>query len=205
MVLTGFSTVGRDLFLGFNELPENWHFFGASLCEWRTLRSEKGFDAFRLWRLGEQLNHAEALNFHISNFSGLVNLYAYWKWNGYLLIPQNAELGHTETRLSIASNFCHGLNVELQRRPDAHCRLNHQGDRWTHLQRINSGHHPDFQTNTVYGDVSTVGHGTFLGCSERSETVWWVECSEVTTQAYAQDCKFPSDWVIPIQDIGEMF
>ncbi|MCB1066359.1 MAG: hypothetical protein KDN20_26005 [Verrucomicrobiae bacterium] len=190
MILMNFSALGRDLLFGFNEIPEHWHFFGGGLGEWGTLRNEKGFDAFRLWRLGEQLDHSESLGVHLSNWSGLANLYAYWKSNGFLIIPQNYDLDSGQLRLSIASNFCHDLNVELRRRPDAHCRLNHSRDRWTHLQRINSGHHPDFDLNRIYGDVSSVRDGVFLGCSESSETVWWVECSEEVAHEYSRDCKF---------------
>jgi len=189
MVLAGFATAGRDLYVGFNNLPDQWHFFGAGLCDWKNLRSESGFDAFHLWRLAKQMQRAEELDVEISNLSGLVNLYAYWKANGFTLIPREADVHQSANRLAIAPNYCHELNIELQRRPDAHCRKTHSGDRWTHLQRINNGWTPDYNENTIYGDITTARSGQLLGCSERSSTIWWVSCDAEATNPRSRSHK----------------
>lgn len=187
LILNGFSSIGRDLAFGLKAVPKKWHYFGAGLCEWQTLCTDSEFDAFRIWRLAEQIERAKTLNVEISNFTGFFNLYAYWKHSEFLLIPRECDIKHSANRIGLTLDFSQDLNVELKRRVDCHCRLDHTGEHWTNLQRINSGHVPDFNLNRVYGDIISARRESFLGCSERTKTIWWVEYLNFPSSDFAFD------------------
>ncbi len=190
MILVGVSSVGQGASIGFNRMPENWHFFGAGLGEWRALLDDAGFDAHRLWRLGEQLEYAQGAGIEFSNLSGLLNLYAYWKSNEYSIIPLQVDVREGLHRLGISMDFSRDVRVDLHRVADRHCRLTHDGSRWARLRRVAKGLNPDYSAENIYGDEALAGEGELLGCVDGGDATWWVSCPGRPENGAARDLQY---------------
>jgi hypothetical protein len=54
------------------------------------------------------------------NLSGLLNLYAFWKSNGFRLVPRDTD-ARSLTLLTINCDFATSLRVETKKRRDIHC------------------------------------------------------------------------------------
>ncbi|MDF1746716.1 MAG: hypothetical protein P1V19_23695, partial [Gimesia sp.] len=136
LILLGVTTLEKEVSISFAELPENWEFFSANLCEWQYLRNEAEFDIYRLWKLNEQSKRAQELNVEISNYAGLINLYAYWKANDFLLIPHDADINSSTNLISFDGKFSHRLVHSINQRRDLHGCLDHHKKTWTQLIRF---------------------------------------------------------------------
>lgn len=206
LVLVGMASVGRSMFVGFEQLPEKWHLFSAGLCDWQALQEEPGFDALRLWRMAQQLDHVRRIGIQVVNDCGFLNLYAFWKQHNFTLIPDGVDVSNKRNVFYLPPGCSHSLSVELHRMSDRHCLLSHEGLRWVSLRRVGQSLNPDYNSNKVYADCSLLREGKLLGCSESGQITWWVACSEdrahaaaISTQYDLWDCLLHwVDRIIPV-------
>lgn len=178
LVLFGLSGVGRPVGFALKSIPSRWHFFSLGLADWQTLSFDNEFSAKRLWYLARQEDELEKANIKLVNTSGLLNLYAFWKDQDFILHRREMDPKNPHNMLMIEGSFAKGLNVELKTTNDRHCQRMPEGDGWHIVQRKAVGLNPDLRSNIFYADHDAVGSGILSGCAEWEGHVWWVIARE---------------------------
>ena len=174
LILICMAGIGYSTVLSLNHDLPNWHIHAASLPDWLNLTGLGDCTARRLWKLGEHEAILDAYGVKTVNLSGLVNLYAYWKSNGFRLVPRDTD-PRSLGMLNINCDFATTLRVETKKRKDVHCVRSHDGKRWVQLTRQNAK--PLFREDgaiPLYVDLDSVAKGYLVGCIKRDRTNWWI-------------------------------
>ena len=174
LILICMASVGYNITVGLNQNLPNWHIDVATLPDWLTLTALGDCPAIRLWKLSEHEAVLHNYNVKTVNLSGLVNQYAFWKANGFRLVPKDND-PRSLTLITINSDFGTGLRVDVKRRRDIHCVRSHDGQRWIKLTRHNS--RPLFKEDgeiPLYTDINSVANGCLAGCVKQTRTNWWI-------------------------------
>jgi len=181
LILLSLSGVGRAVAIGLKELRPQWHLFSASLADWHTLASEHDFTARRLWYLALQQRMVFEANTKITNISGLLNLYGFWKQQHFALLPRDMNPHNPHNLLLVGGECSQPVNVELKNISDRHC-LRHPVDKeWIEVQRTGVGLNPDHRTNLIYGDYNAASSGMLRGCVTKEDATWWIEVDRPKT------------------------
>lgn len=174
LVLVCMAGISGGFVASLNQSLTNWHIEVATLPEWLILTSLGDCTAMRLWKLGE---HEAVLHSHgvkTINLSGLLNLYAFWKSNGFRLAPKDTD-SRSLNLLTIGSDFGAALRTETKKRTDIHCVRSHDNQHWVKLTRHNAK--PLFKEDgeiPLYADLDSARAGRLTGCIKGACTNWWV-------------------------------
>ena len=174
LVLICFANIGYNLTVGLNKDLPNWNINVATLPEWLALTALGNCTAMRLWKLNQHELSACDRGLKIVNLAGLLNLYAFWKSNGFRIVPQDAD-PRSLNLLSLNCDFATGLRVNTKQIRDVHAVRSHDGRAWVKLTRHNS--QPLFKEDsemTMYANHESAANGNLVGCVERKTTNWWV-------------------------------
>jgi hypothetical protein len=174
LVLINLAGVGLSTAFGFREVRPGWHIHAATLPDWLTITASGDCTAMRLWKLGEHQAVLDGYGIKVVNLSGLVNLYGFWKSNGFRLVPRTVDPRHLSL-LSLVSDFGTGLRVETKQRRDVHCLPSHDGKCWRTITKRSA--YPLFKEDAsvpVYADYDSSKQGLLVGCVRRQRTNWWV-------------------------------
>ncbi len=174
LILICMASVGYSFVVGISEDFPNWHMDVATLPDWLTVTSLGDCTAMRLWKLGEHEAILHGYRVKTLNLSGLVNLYAFWKSNGFRLVPKDTD-PRSLTLLTINCDFATTLRAETKKRRDIHCVRSHDNQHWVKLTRHNSN--PLFKEDgeiPLYTDLNSIKDGRLVGCIKRTRTNWWI-------------------------------
>ncbi len=174
LVLICLAGIGYNFVVGLNQDIPQWHIHVATLPEWLILTALGDCTAMRLWKLGEHEAVVQGYGVKIFNLSGLLNLYAFWKSNGFRLVPRGFD-ARSLHMLNIACDFGATLRLETKQRKDVHRVRTHGGQRWVQLTRQNT--RPLFKEDgeiRLYANFESITNGNLLGCIKRDHRIWWV-------------------------------
>jgi hypothetical protein len=174
LILFSLASVGRSFAFGLEQWSPNWRTYAAALPDWLVLSMPDECSAMRLWKLGDHQAAMQHYDIRISNLAGLLNLFAYWKDNGFRLAPQKMDIRSLD-HLSLLSDFATSMRVEARQCYDVHCVRSHDQSRWVRLMRHNAKSF--FAEDTVarlFADCEAAKHRRLLGCVEQGNTRWWL-------------------------------
>jgi hypothetical protein len=167
----------------------NWHVHIATLPDWLTLVHSGEITAMRLWKLSEHQADLRHRRIDLFNLAGLTNLFAFWKRNGFRLVPQDVDVRRLNL-FSLECDFAVQLRADVRQSHDMHCVRSHENDRWVRLLRHNIK--SLFAEDTDYklcADWDAVGGGQLLGCIE-GNTLWWISVPPISGNRAVKDLVF---------------
>ena len=164
LILIALSGVGRPVAFALKELRPNWHFYSASLADWRTLATEHDFTARRLWYLAQQEEMAEHAKIKIINMAGLLNLYGFWKRRRFALLPADMDPKQPNKILALNSDCAQQINSESKNTSDRHCVWHSIEQKWFEVERDGVGLNPDVKSNLKYCDHESAANRILRGC-----------------------------------------
>lgn len=174
LVLISFVNVGLSCVFSLTKEIPNWRIHVAPLPDWLTLTDASDCTAMRLWKLSEHETIVESMGTRTLNLSGLLNLYTYWKENGFRLVPKKSD-PRSLTLLHVNCDFAARCRANTKRRKDKHCVLAHDGKSWVTLTRRNT--ESLFQDEAPirrYADYAAARQGRLLACIMHERRRWWV-------------------------------
>ena len=173
LILISLASIGFSTSFATSEVNSNWRIHASTLPDWLTMTENSECTAMRLWKLGEHEAVLDRRGTRIFNFSGLLNLYAYWKTNGFRLIPRETD-GRLLTLVRIADDFATSFRVETKHRKDIHCVRSHDNQRWVKLTRQNKSLFKEYENVRLYSDHKSITEGRLVGCILQGQILWWV-------------------------------
>ena len=116
LVLINLSAVNRIITFRFTREIPNWHVRMAMLPDWLTLVDTAECSAMRLWKLSTHELLFQQHHIQVLNLAGLLNLFAFWKRNGFQLIPHRVDFRDLSF-INIDSDFAVAIRAEVTTGP----------------------------------------------------------------------------------------
>lgn len=174
LILICLSSIGFSTSFATSELNPKWRIHTSTLPDWLTMTQSNDCTAMRLWKLGEHEEVLDRRGTKILNLSGLLNLYAYWRTNGFRLIPRNTD-GRLLTMMRIADDFATSFRVETKQGKDIHCVRSHDNKSWVKLTRRNTQSlFKEDRSIRLYTASKSEAQDGVVGCIFQGSTIWWV-------------------------------
>lgn len=174
LVLFNLASIGRSIAFGLDEWSPHWRTYTATLPEWLIMTLGNECTAMRLWKLGDHQAATRQYNIKILNLAGLLNLFAFWKDNGFRLVTQKMDV-RSLTHVNLGCDFATTLRVDTKQRYDVHCVRSHDNSRWVLLMRHNAkSFFIEDEVARLFADYEAVKDRRLVGCVEQGIDRWWV-------------------------------
>jgi len=173
LIVICLASIGFSTSFAISGVNSNWRCHASTLSDLLTMTENGECTAMRLWKLGEHEIVLDRRGTRMFNISGLLNLYAYWKTNGFRLIPRDTD-GRSLTLVRIADDFATSFRVETKQRKDIHCVRSHDKQRWVKLSRQNKSLFKEYENVRLYSDHKSITEGRLVGCILQGQMLWWV-------------------------------
>ena len=173
ILITAGINVGNTFALAIKHLPTEWHFTGYSMADFSFLAKSPEVSLLRLWKLEHQKQKLRERGLETKQLTGELNLFSYWREQGYCLIPRHVPYpGASGVTLSIS--FLKPLRVKVRKDQDDHTvRL-----RETRHVRVNRVQPDPFfkemERQPIDGVPYEVRQGRLHGVVETSRGPWWL-------------------------------
>lgn len=168
------GTAGRGLMGQFKSPGSGWGVNFASLPDWHTLSRCEGMSALRLWRMTLQSNKAKSHGLMIQNFNGLLNLFSFWKHNGWRFMGRDLPFAHPQKYISLEIDFLRSTREDVSRLFDNHAYPSHDGTRWLQVRRKTArSFYKEDREKPIYEVPEAIEEGTLVGLIKgRFQDLW---------------------------------
>jgi hypothetical protein len=175
--------VGRGLMMGYKDIPNDWEFIFASLPDWHTLAGCEDMSALRMWRMCRQKEWAQRHGLRIHNMNGPLNLYAFWRANGWRFLLRDMPLANPHKMLGMEIDFLTGVRKKVDEDRDEHSCPVHNGTEWVRVRRrYPKSYRSKDRSAPMYVAPANIPNGQLLGSIETTERIWWVAAKTQKTK-----------------------
>lgn len=151
----------------------SWLFEVVRLADLEMLLRDPSDPIDRLMLLMHQKNDLELRGFELPNHNGLLNLYAYWKRQGFHLRASDMPHDHPAF-VQIGTDYVASYRADRRRTVDEHCELTLSG-KPTIVQRTNSESEYQVVVDVpAYVSLAEISKGVLSFCMRHRGAVFWV-------------------------------
>ena len=161
--------------MGYKDIPNDWEFIFASLPDWHTLAGCEDMSALRMWRMCRQKEWAQKHGLRIHNMNGPLNLYAFWRANGWRFLLRDMPLANPHKMLGMEIDFLTGVRKKVDEDRDEHSCPVHNGTEWVRVRRrYPKSYRSKDRSAPMYVAPANIPNGQLLGSIETTERIWWL-------------------------------
>lgn len=165
--------LGRGFAFGLLDPPLDWTISAFSVEALTHFVRTSESSLLRLWKLKREEEAIEKNGITLFHPWGDLNLFAYWRKQGYTLIATDMEYPD-QSMLSVSHNYVASLREQNHKDYDFHSVLFRNGIFRRTYRATPHSHFKEARRLPVYGDIASFGVGRLRGVVETALRPWWL-------------------------------
>jgi len=169
--------LGRGFGLRTPTMPQNWRLTVWSLPDIAALGRVEDEWLHQIWKLHIHMEEATKLGMDFEGAPLDSNSYAYWKENGYELVPRDFAIGAAQTSVQLSSEFVASFRREDRVLTDSHAVFRPWARAWVPVRRsFPASVFRELRSLPIFASPDAAMHGSLAGVIETEKRAWWLEC-----------------------------
>jgi hypothetical protein len=185
LVVMCLGGIGQAWYVPLPEIDERWHYVTFNMADLMTVAWSEVASLIRLYKLKNHAVELRRLGISLHCPNGDLNLFSFWRAQGYRLIPNDLPVGQ-RAALAIATDFLTAFRSHVRQGHDTHVVLRPLARAWVPVKHMSLEYL--FDESALSRAYVSFGHairGSLLGVVKSRRRAWWLSITPQTLSANA--------------------